>query len=593
MDGQESTPFPTSSPAFDTAQSIRLPSPTGTSFRFGSQASTSVQAVADGAGGKDLGLGPSTPSSFSSHIPEDDDDDPAIGNDTEILLPPLQSYNRGYVVPMDPEDPPTWQMIDLPTLHSLRKIRRNHYVRTRREECISKGIMGLLKPSLRDMQVATRRLQRDIFPRELDALDSLLTQVQTNRIYDDSMDPAETRTAYRLSPSHYHQLIAFLYFMRGMAVEAFGMMGRDVPAFPYFGSTGQVQIWHNENDFEILCVCFRLEVEHFLWDCDQIYDYQRQLPRSVLRIAEGQLQGQLQGPPKFKPDTQSQHSKVMSPPASPVFKRDIPPHMDVDAGPTASPPAGRTSEIEKIVSQQVQQDRRPGHSTPFNEHSPVAHSTPVIQNLHGTQPRVSWGGIPDIRRTHAAAMMNPGYAHQYSSVSSGRRVYQPPANTRRLNELLSPVARQIDSQVPNVSVNHGHAGHPDEIERLRRAAGVPFPPLNPDPNRASTSSPNNPFRNRAWTQPQPQVTNPPPYSSGPRLPLPAQPLANNIAAAASNVNYPSSHAEQNAGGNGGGDSSGSSSSHGFPSRGPNPPPSGGGGPGWRQWWKSWGRRKRP
>ncbi|KAJ7109759.1 hypothetical protein C8R43DRAFT_962468 [Mycena crocata] len=582
------------------AAHIPLPSSHASTYQFGSQSVGSRDSNQEAVGQEMDNLGQRYVSNFSnnsstfsvSDIPEEDDDEQAYGETTQFILPPLEDYNRDYNVAMNPDELTSWQFLDLPTLYSRRKIRRNRYIARRREECIAKGIIGLMKPELRDMQVATRRLQRDIFPAELNLLDTILSKVQTNRIYDDFKLPPSVQVAYRISQSDYAQLTTMLYCARAMAAEAFQMAGRLLPDIPYFGRTGAVQSWHNENDFEICCVCFRLEVEHFLWDCDQIMDYAKYMPRSIVNMLSADAGTQAQAVHANVP------AKPLSPVISPSFKRDIPPHMSgfqpqgmsqskspipVVRSPK-SPVVNMTPQlpVPTIVTPQAWNITTHAYPRPVDQQGtpsgPLFQSTPMNKDHQSLQPRVPWANIPDIRRTHAATMLRLGEAYRHPL--TGRGSYALPniqlsKDPRQLNKLLDPLAKRIEAQVQNNSVNLGHASHPSEVDQLRKAAGIPLPPSRSDSatlpehpglSRGAAQSPNNPFRNRTWTQ---AGGNPPAYTSAQRQ-RPATNTAANLPPP--RPTYMGITGGRNAAGAGGGDS-GSSDSHGSipPQRPPIPP----------------------
>ncbi|KAJ7133955.1 hypothetical protein C8R43DRAFT_1205891 [Mycena crocata] len=564
------------------AAHIPLPSSHASTYQFGSQSVGSRDSNQEAVGQEMDNLGQRYVSNFSnnswtfsvSDIPEEDDDEQAYGETTQFILPPLEDYNRDYNVAMNPDELTSWQFLDLPTLYSRRKIRRNRYIARRREECIAKGIIGLMKPELRDMQVATRRLQRDIFPAELNLLDTILSKVQTNRICDDFKLPPSVQVAYRISQSDYAQLTTMLYCARAMAAEAFQMAGRLLPDIPYFGRTGAVQSWHNENDFEICCVCFRLEVEHFLWDCDQIMDYAKYMPRSIVNMLSADAGTQAQAVHANVP------AKPLSPVISPSFKCDIPPHMSgfqpqgmsqskspipVVRSPK-SPVVNMTPQlpVPTIVTPQAWNITTHAYPRPVDQQGtpsgPLFQSTPMNKDHQSLQPRVPWANIPDIRRTHAATMLRLGEAYRHPLTGMGSYALpniQLSKDPRQLNELLDPLAKRLEAQVQNNSVNLGHASHPSEVDQLRKAAGIPLPPSRSDSatlpehpglSRGAAQSPNNPFRNRTWTQ---AGGSPPAYTSTQRQ-RPATNTAANLPPP--RPTYMGITGGRNAAGAGGGDS---------------------------------------
>jgi hypothetical protein len=130
------------------------------------------------------------------------------------------------------------------------------------------------KPQLFAMRTATQRLQRDIFPTELDLLNGLFLKVKKNEAMDTSEEKSGlVKPVYRLRVDDYQLLLTHLYCQRQVTLDALTIIGRTAPSLPGYGLLGDVSEWYNENNFEILCVCFRLEVENFLWELDQAFDY--------------------------------------------------------------------------------------------------------------------------------------------------------------------------------------------------------------------------------------------------------------------------------------------------------------------------------
>ncbi|KAJ7782045.1 hypothetical protein DFH07DRAFT_765022 [Mycena maculata] len=196
--------------------------------------------------------------------------------------------------------------------------------------------------------------------------------------------------------------------------------------------------------------------------------------------------------------------------------------------------------MARIIAPQVPKPMMPSKVPSIVQQGPLFQSTPIDKSPYPSHPRVPWGGVPTIRLSHATVIPNLGQGQQFSVSGTGSRPYPKfriPADTRRLNEVFNPVVIQ---KIPNLSVSQGHGNDPYEMEQLRKAAGIPLPPSRAGPinDRGPTRSPNNPFRNGSWPQPQPQGTNPPPYSSGPRLSMPLRPSHFNLPNAARPIQPP-------------------------------------------------------
>ncbi|KAJ7113266.1 hypothetical protein C8R43DRAFT_1157229, partial [Mycena crocata] len=187
---------------------------------------------------------------------------------TKYIFPDLRDYRGPILAVINHHD--AQQLLQLPTLLSRRRIYRNHSVMARRNQCIRKGGEAFCRLGLGNMKVATRRLQRDIFAMELNLLNDVLIHVQKNETLDTSEQRSGSiKAVYRLRVDNYQLLLTSLYHQREAANDALSILGRTPPKLPTLGSSGNVAEWHNENDFEIIGVCFRLEVENFLWELDQ------------------------------------------------------------------------------------------------------------------------------------------------------------------------------------------------------------------------------------------------------------------------------------------------------------------------------------
>ncbi len=111
----------------------------------------------------------------------------------------------------------------------------------------------------------TRRLRKDVFFNISNRLDSLLTNV--NRF--------KTTTSYvfSLRREEYSELLRGLYRIHTKLNHMARIDGVVAPELPIWGKKGDIDVCHDENDFEILGACFRTEVEHFLIFYDRYYDF--------------------------------------------------------------------------------------------------------------------------------------------------------------------------------------------------------------------------------------------------------------------------------------------------------------------------------
>ncbi|KAJ7491873.1 hypothetical protein B0H11DRAFT_1911780 [Mycena galericulata] len=171
---------------------------------------------------------------------------------------PLQPYDG----PVDDDAidqslPVVKTTVTVPTLRPLSKIGTNSAILARRSEAITKGATAIGKGFLLRAQRASRRIYSSVFPRELDLLETLLTEVEKLELLDGSF-------AYRVDQATYQYLLQILYKLRSLAEDSFRIAGKTPQTIPSWGDDEDILEAYDQNSFEILGVCFRLEVEHFL-----------------------------------------------------------------------------------------------------------------------------------------------------------------------------------------------------------------------------------------------------------------------------------------------------------------------------------------
>jgi hypothetical protein len=192
------------------------------------------------------------------------------------VLPPLKHYQGPIATEeMDTSSPPEKKIFDLPTVQPFRKIGKNPDILARREDALTKGADAIEKAYLHNAIAAPRRLYEHTFPKELDLLSNTLSvferqPVTVKRIY-----------GYRLHRVSYQALVQILKEMRDLASDSFVMAGTPLPGLPSWGDRQNVFQFHDENDFEVLAVCFRIEVEHFLTLMDKYHNFQEGKPQEL------------------------------------------------------------------------------------------------------------------------------------------------------------------------------------------------------------------------------------------------------------------------------------------------------------------------
>ncbi|KAJ7114179.1 hypothetical protein C8R43DRAFT_1138466 [Mycena crocata] len=157
------------------------------------------------------------------------------------------------------------------------RIGTNADILARRADAIVKGVNPINKGFLLRAQKASRRLYSFVFPKELDLLDSVLTQVE--QLVLQGVHYEGVQYAYRVDKDKYQLLLRILYDLRKSAEDSFRLSGKTPPALPSWGDDEDLSEAYRPNSFEILAVCFRVEVENFLWLLDKYYDFEERKPQ--------------------------------------------------------------------------------------------------------------------------------------------------------------------------------------------------------------------------------------------------------------------------------------------------------------------------
>ncbi|KAJ7161719.1 hypothetical protein C8R46DRAFT_1223010 [Mycena filopes] len=157
--------------------------------------------------------------------------------------------------------------IEIPTLRAPGRIGNNTDLQARRADALLKGSSAINKGFLVNALKASRRLHVSIFTKELDLLNRTLTSLE--RIPDEHT----SSHGYRVGRDNYLLLLHVLSSLRSTAADAFRLRGLKVPTLPSWGNDEDISQVYDANNFEILGVCFRAEVEHFLSTLDGEYDF--------------------------------------------------------------------------------------------------------------------------------------------------------------------------------------------------------------------------------------------------------------------------------------------------------------------------------
>jgi len=90
-----------------------------------------------------------------------------------------------------------------------------------------------------------------------------------------------TGYAYTVKREYYCQILSALYQIRKTHGNLILTEGYLIPKLPLWGKRGDISKFHLENEYEILAICFRTEVESFLITIDRHYNFLTGTPRSA------------------------------------------------------------------------------------------------------------------------------------------------------------------------------------------------------------------------------------------------------------------------------------------------------------------------
>lgn len=133
--------------------------------------------------------------------------------------------------------------------------------------------------------------------------------------------PVEDGYGYSIRRDYYSKLQSILLQVRGKLGEILLANGIPIPDLPFWGPRGDLDEFYLPIDFEILGICYRTEVERFLFTFDEHYNFQTDLPCNP----------DLQAPPPSP-------TPLPTPPPVHQGRRDPPPHMPDQSNPYSHSP---------------------------------------------------------------------------------------------------------------------------------------------------------------------------------------------------------------------------------------------------------------
>ncbi|KAJ7170728.1 hypothetical protein C8R43DRAFT_1103183 [Mycena crocata] len=216
----------------------------------------------------------------------------------EFGLKSLEPYNGPLDIALDTSAAVVASSVRMPTLKSSGRIGKNAEVQDRRIECLHIGSCAIGKEFLLDASAASRRLySTQFFTKELNLLDHVLTAVE------------------RVTPN-YLLLLRLLWNLRRRAEDFIRLSGESMPQIPSWADDANILHFYNGNDFEILGVSFRAEVESFLVLLDKIFDFSKNEARNSMLLDTAPAFTKRKSTTAVQPFFQAQPSTTHAAPAS-------------------------------------------------------------------------------------------------------------------------------------------------------------------------------------------------------------------------------------------------------------------------------------
>ena len=168
---------------------------------------------------------------------------------------------------------PKGGILDLPTLYSPCRFQTNTELSARRLQALQFGSNLIVRKLDIDTKIFSRRLNRDVFPHFLTLLDDLLVRC--------IMVDTKVGTRYTVKKEQYKEILMALYKVQANCGNILLLNGDPVPKLPIWGRNGDVSHYHLENDYKIIAVCFRTEVENFLSIYEKYYNFIMDQPKDT------------------------------------------------------------------------------------------------------------------------------------------------------------------------------------------------------------------------------------------------------------------------------------------------------------------------
>jgi hypothetical protein len=168
---------------------------------------------------------------------------------------------------------PTGGIIELPTLYSPSRYQTDKELSDRRKEALCLGSEFISRDINSETKVFSRRLNRDVFPHLSRLLDDLLIGCL--------FVTTTTGFAHTVKKDQYKEILTALYKVQTMCGNILLLNGDPIPKLPIWSRNGDINQYYLDNDYEIMAICFRTEVEQFLTIYDKYYNFLTDQPKET------------------------------------------------------------------------------------------------------------------------------------------------------------------------------------------------------------------------------------------------------------------------------------------------------------------------
>jgi hypothetical protein len=129
------------------------------------------------------------------------------------------------------------------------------------------GASSFAKWFLLETKIASRKLFVSTFRNELATLETAITSVEVGHLVD------KGGPVYRLQKAPYWTLWKQLDNLRNRVKAAYEVFNTNMPSMPTWGRSEDPLAFYAANDYEILGICYCAEVENYLVNLDQHFDF--------------------------------------------------------------------------------------------------------------------------------------------------------------------------------------------------------------------------------------------------------------------------------------------------------------------------------